>query len=577
MRIYNRKQLFCVILTSVVLQILWMGLNLAWGDGRIDNISLKKEGDYTQVTIYGDRPFEFSHSIEGVKDGKLNRLIIDCQDMLFNLPQHDFKSDIPQGFISAIRTSQFQVDPRRIVRIVLDLKSTATYKVLETGSEKKATLAILTKQEPDFPLWLAVKESPKESPEEKKVELTENMKMAKAETGTEKTKIPGMKAEKPGLVTSTETSTKLATITPETQLELPVIKNTSDKTITDVSATKNIHAGKTHIKTVSYADTGETIVPQKKEPLLVSGNRTQVETKGNARTEKKEEATITTPTGSLPASKTTDQVSSAVNERPPLAPLPNVDTKNAGTHQAKQNVLTSRETVSPAPVQAQPSSNRSTVFSAGSTNSAAPPSPGRAINRSPVPLGPYQDDKTYTKKSTENASIPLAQTETGSKAKTGNKPTTATGIESSVKKGIGAVLGTKEVAAEESDSLLTKMLMSVQNPLQIDLGVIPNRKIITYNPETTRDPFLPLTEKEDMQFGEAPLPQFENLKLVGIIKDTRGNEALLEDEIGFGYILRSGDKIKNGYVMSVEDNKAIFHVEDYGGYRIMTLELNPEY
>ncbi len=572
MRINHRKQLFCVILTFVVLQILWMELSLAWGDGSIHNISLKKDGNYTQVTIYGDRPFEFSHSIEGAKDGKPNRLIIDCQDMVFNLPQHDYKSDLPQGFISAIRTSQFQVDPRKIVRIVLDLKSTATYKVLETGSEKKATLAILTNQGPDFPLWLAVKENP----EEKKVESTENMKMAKAETGTAKTRIPGMKTEKPGLVASTETSVKLETVAPETQIELPVIKNTSGKTIIDESATNNIHVGKTHVKTVSYADTGETIVPQKTEPFLVSGNRTQVETKRNASTEKKEKATITTPTGSLTVSKTTDKASTAVNEKPAFAPLPNVDIKNAGTYQAKQDIITSRETVSPVLAQAQPSSNSSSVFSTGSTNSAAPPSLGRAINRSPVPLGPYLEDKTYTKESPENTSTTLAQTETGSKAETGNKPTTATGIESSVKKGIGAVLGTKEVSAQESDSL-AQIQMSIQNPLQIDLGIIPNRKIITYNPETTRDPFLPLTEKEDMQFGEVSLPQFENLKLVGIIKDTRGNEALLEDEIGFGYILRSGDKIKNGYVMSVEENKVIFHVEDYGGYKIMTLELNPEY
>ncbi len=566
MRINHRKQLFCVILTFVVLQILWMGLSLAWGDGSIDNISLKKDGNYTQVTIYGDRPFEFSHSIEGVKDGKPNRLIIDCQDMVFNLPQHDFKSGLPPGFVSAIRTSQYQVEPRKIVRIVLDLKSTATYKVLETGSEKKATLAILTNQEPDFPTWLAVKENP----EEKKVESAENTKMVKAETGTEKTRIPGMKAEKPSLDASIEISTKSASAAPGTQLELPLIKNTSEKTITDESAKKSTHKSKTYVKTVSYADTGEAIVPQTKEPLLVSGTNTPIESKGNASTEKKEKTTATTPTNSLPVSKTDDQPTLASNERLTFAPLPNADTKNAETHQAKQDVLSSGETVSPIPTQTRSTSNQPTVFSPGSAKSASPLSLGRTINRSLVPLGPYLEDKTNTKESTENTSTTLAQTETG------NKPITAPVIESSVKKGIGAVLGTKEVSAQESDSL-TQVLMSIQNPLQIDLGVIPSRKIITYNPETKRDPFLPLTEKEDMQLGEVSLPQFENLKLVGIIKDTRGNEALLEDEIGFGYILRSGDKIKNGYVMSVEDNKIIFHVEEYGGYKVMTLELNPEY
>jgi Tfp pilus assembly protein PilP len=94
---------------------------------------------------------------------------------------------------------------------------------------------------------------------------------------------------------------------------------------------------------------------------------------------------------------------------------------------------------------------------------------------------------------------------------------------------------------------------------------------------TDRDVFLPPSEKEQMNFGEAPLPLFENLKLVGIVRDSQGNRALLEDEAGFGYILSSGERIRNGYVIAVEDDRATFHVEEYGGYQIMVLELNPEY
>ena len=52
--------------------------------------------------------------------------------------------------------------------------------------------------------------------------------------------------------------------------------------------------------------------------------------------------------------------------------------------------------------------------------------------------------------------------------------------------------------------------------------------------------------------------------------------ALLEDEMGWGYILMAGDRIRNGYVINVEDDKATFQVEEYGGYRTTVLELNPE-
>jgi Tfp pilus assembly protein PilP len=113
--------------------------------------------------------------------------------------------------------------------------------------------------------------------------------------------------------------------------------------------------------------------------------------------------------------------------------------------------------------------------------------------------------------------------------------------------------------------------------MESELSVVVQRRLVEYNPMTDRDVFLPPTEKEKIGFAEAPLPLFENLKLVGILKDRQWNRALLEDEAGFGYILTSGERIKNGYVIAIEDDQAIFHVEEYGGYQIMVLELNQEY
>jgi hypothetical protein len=188
------------------------------------------------------------------------------------------------------------------------------------------------------------------------------------------------------------------------------------------------------------------------------------------------------------------------------------------------------------------------------------------------------EEKTSTDetKKTPEAELVKTATGTGTGTETSKEQTVATDLGNTLKRGIRAVLGNEGVSAHESDTLAPGV-MTIQNPLQADLGMTSSRKLITYQPETRRDPFVPLTEREDMQFGEVPLPRFENLKLVGIIRDTGGNQALLEDEIGFGYILRSGDRIKNGYVLSVEENKAVFQVEEYGGYKTMTLELNPEY
>jgi len=69
------------------------------------------------------------------------------------------------------------------------------------------------------------------------------------------------------------------------------------------------------------------------------------------------------------------------------------------------------------------------------------------------------------------------------------------------------------------------------------------------------------------------LPVLENLKLVGILEDIDGNRALLEDSEGNGYILMPNDKVKNGYLVSVTKNKAIFQVTEYGWTRTVALEL----
>ena len=104
--------------------------------------------------------------------------------------------------------------------------------------------------------------------------------------------------------------------------------------------------------------------------------------------------------------------------------------------------------------------------------------------------------------------------------------------------------------------------------------MIPQRGIIHYHGEGKRDPFVPLTERISTELGEIPLPIFESLKLVGVLKDEAGNRALLEDERGYGYILKNGDKIKNGHVVSVEDNKVIFQIHEYGWSKTIALELS---
>lgn len=101
----------------------------------------------------------------------------------------------------------------------------------------------------------------------------------------------------------------------------------------------------------------------------------------------------------------------------------------------------------------------------------------------------------------------------------------------------------------------------------------PKRKIVAYKTTSYRDPFEPLIGGPGGQLGSG-LPALENLALVGVLQDIDGDRALLEDAEGNGYIMMARDRVKNGYLVSVTDTKAIFQITEYGWTRTVALELD---
>lgn len=125
--------------------------------------------------------------------------------------------------------------------------------------------------------------------------------------------------------------------------------------------------------------------------------------------------------------------------------------------------------------------------------------------------------------------------------------------------------------ATAADSTLPSTSIAVVAPPGVQVETTPKRKVIEYTTGGIRDPFAPLLGSGGAVIEG--LPSLENLKLVGILEDAAGNRALLEDAEGNGYMLKANDRIRNGYVVSVTDNKAIFQVTEYGWTRSVALEL----
>ena len=105
----------------------------------------------------------------------------------------------------------------------------------------------------------------------------------------------------------------------------------------------------------------------------------------------------------------------------------------------------------------------------------------------------------------------------------------------------------------------------------------PTRIVMKYRPGTGRDPFKNLLT--DTKGTNSPIqkkiPDVETAKLVGILESADGQKrALLEDHDGYGYILKSGDKIKKGYVGKIYSDKAYFKLFEYGWSRTVALYMS---
>ena len=142
--------------TKMILLPLVIFLTLSWVTAsatvRVTNLHLQKNSQFTEFSIQCDGAFDFTHQIVEPAGNKPYRIVVDIKDALQSLPQQLYK-DLPTGSIRQVRTSQYSTDPDKVVRVVLDVVGSLTYKVKSEGNT--LTLFISTPSDRDFPRWSA--------------------------------------------------------------------------------------------------------------------------------------------------------------------------------------------------------------------------------------------------------------------------------------------------------------------------------------------------------------------------------------------------------------------------------------
>lgn len=78
------------------------------------------------------------------------------------------------------------------------------------------------------------------------------------------------------------------------------------------------------------------------------------------------------------------------------------------------------------------------------------------------------------------------------------------------------------------------------------------------------DPFKVLVAGEYEQTVAADVVDMNSAKLVGVMWGQEDRFALVEDGEGFGYILRVGDRVRSGRVVSIRKNSLAARVTLYG-------------
>ena len=93
-----------------------------------------------------------------------------------------------------------------------------------------------------------------------------------------------------------------------------------------------------------------------------------------------------------------------------------------------------------------------------------------------------------------------------------------------------------------------------------------------YRAFNRRDPFRCLI-RGDLKEVSGDLVDINNVKLVGVLSGDMQKYAMLEDKNGIGYILKAGDPIRNGSIVSVSEKSLIARISMYGQTNRITLRL----
>jgi len=537
----------------------------AFAGSKVDNVALSYQKGYTVAAIDVDGPVvRFSHQTEEAKDGKPFRIIVDIITATHHLGQKTFH-DLPACPITAIRTSQYAVEPEQVVRVVFDMKAETVYRI--DSDDKSVNVYIPDEQGKTFAAW-STSEWLAEQARQQKAEMAELPTTEAEPTVTKPVPNKSVKARNQAF-----DNDRLASLTDSrtaSQNEQPV-KKTETKVETPVAKPAPQPAVKTSEKEQTTLSQAAAAPSQQTTPR--KPNTTEaVETKAPTPTKDK-----------------------AVESRKPAEPLPKPQGEYAVEHLSVP-VGTERmasypgewvETPKPVvkkqaspQVVAQPQPKPTTQVAKADPEPAKKPA---VVNEKPAgkqlaqtTAKPGVSDEPSGPPAPKAAAKQSSVKPDNAKKQSGSKPALAKANKNDKKAEEAPVIVAQEDNKSNSTSRFRRQPAMSKKMRGTLVAEFPKRLVIKYSAAGYRDPFETLINESRVLSSptEQRVPNVEGLKLVGVIQSPSGSRALFEDTDGYGYFLKAGDKVQKGYVLRIETDRVYFQIFEYGWSRTVALAID---
>lgn len=493
----------------------------------VKNVTLSKSGDFTEVTIPVPSHQLCDHFTEPATADKPFRIVLNLCNAEHAMPQQNY-SNLPACMVQKVRTSQFATAPEAIVRVVLDLKSSATYTV---RTESDRLVVAIADACPAFTTWEA-----NSAPVMAKVETPAKPVVEKSAPAVKQEtpkSTPPMMAQNDKPVTKTEVAAK--------KTEKPVIEPPVAAPSEPANAMPSV--------TVTMEDLigPETKTAAKTEPPVMT-----MDMQAPVMTETPKENFVlpSQPLVLAPDYLDAAEAAKAAMEQGPVkVDLPTTMPSFAG---ATPEVMTTGEEGPMLAANAQP------------TDVTLPPT----VSSSDTLTG-------------QDALIEKLKNKFFSGQRAPKPYLTEQGIlAEQMKTGEVNSFGPPSPGSDmDREALLERIRQAALNNENLSLNVLPSvpggpvRAEVFYDDLGRRDPFEPLLKGLRSGFISDALPSVEALRMVGVLRDNEQALALMEDTDGHSYIMRPGDPVENGRVLSVGEARTVIQVDEYGWTRTVVLQL----